>query len=95
MQRTCQIQETLQNSTKPSSINCSNIVVTEQSAVIPLPTSNLATFNEFIFGDHNARKLIVLDIPLHILEAMYAAVSILPLTQYEVICHTLKQILSY
>jgi hypothetical protein len=32
------------NYTKPSSINCSIIVVTEQSAVIPLPMSNLATF---------------------------------------------------
>jgi hypothetical protein len=38
------------NSTKPSATNCSNIVVKEQSAVIPLPTSNLVTYMNLLWA---------------------------------------------
>jgi hypothetical protein len=55
-------------------------------------SSSNVSFREFLIGDHNAHKFILLDIPLNILEAMYAAVSILPLMKYKVICCSLKQI---
>jgi hypothetical protein len=58
-------------------------------------SSSNVSFREFLIGDHNTHKFILLDIPLNILVAMYTAVSILPLMQYEVICHSLKQICFY
>jgi len=53
--------------------------------------SNVTPCDFVFFGEHNAHKFIVIDVPSYILEAMYAAVSVFPVTQYEVICGSLKQ----
>ena len=58
--------------------------------VVPALESADLAVPSFLFGDFNAHKFILLDIPQKILEAMYAAVSVLPLTQYEVICRSLS-----
>lgn len=80
--------------TQPS-VDISLEEVAVKSPVLTLPEMNVVTCNEFTFGSHEAHKFIALDIPQHILKAMYALVSILPLMQYEVICGALKQICFY
>jgi hypothetical protein len=71
----------------PALESADDVVPASESADLAVPS--------FLFGDFNAHKFILLDIPQKILEAMYAAVSVLPLTQYEVICRSLKQIRFY
>jgi hypothetical protein len=57
------------------------------SNVVAIPSNY-----EIFMGDRNAHKFILIDVPVNILEAIYAAVSVLPLTQFEVICGALKQL---
>ncbi len=56
----------------------------------PLTTSNVSLFNE-----QNSHKFLLLDIPIYILESVHEAISLIPITQYEVICSALKQVLLY
>jgi len=64
-----------------------------KSVTVPPPVA--LGHNTFVFSEHNAHKFILLDIPSKILEGIYASVSVLPITQYEVICSSLKQIRFY
>ncbi len=64
-----------------------------KSVTVPPPVA--VGHNTFVLREHNAHKFILLDIPSKILGGIYASVSVLPITQYEVICSSLKQIHFY
>ncbi len=61
------------------------------SADVQSPMLDFSIGNEDIY----AHKFMLIDIPTGILESIYEAVSILPITHYEVICSALKQIRFY
>jgi hypothetical protein len=48
----------------------------------------------FALGNHDlyAHKFMLIGIPTKVLESIYDAVLLLPLTQYEVLCSALNQI---
>jgi hypothetical protein len=79
------------NKDKGNVVEVSDVVELDESP----PINVLPTSVGFSFGDHNAHKFILVDIPISILEAIYSAVSVFPITQYEVICSALKQIRLY
>jgi len=49
----------------------------------------------FTFSEENAHRFILIEIPVHLLEAMYEAASLLPIKQFEVISSPLKQLRLY
>jgi hypothetical protein len=79
------------NKDKGNVVEVSDVVELDESS----PINVLPTSVGFSFGDHNAHKFILVEIPISILKAIYSAVSVFPITQYEVICSALKQIRLY
>jgi hypothetical protein len=67
----------------------------------PPPNSNNANnINESsntlsTFCEQNAHKFILINIPIHLLEAMYERASAIPLKKFEVISYPLKQLCLY